>query len=85
MFRNLTKIIHTKYGKILISILLGLGLASLFRKSCRHRNCMIFKAPHIDDIKKDVYKHDGKCYTFDYEAVKCDPSKKIIEFKEKNA
>lgn len=85
MFRNLTKIMHTKYGKILISILLGLGLASLFRKSCKHRNCMIFKVPHIEDVSKDIFKHDGKCYKFEHETVKCDPTKNIIEFQEKNA
>ena len=82
MFRNLTKIIHTKYGRILLSILLGLGLASLFRKSCKHRNCMLFKAPHMNEIKKDVYKHDNKCYVFEHQSVECDPSKKIVEFKD---
>ena len=78
-------LINSTRGKYVFSILLGLGLASLFRKSCQHRNCMIFKAPHINKISNDVFKHDGKCYKYNHEPVKCASNKKIIEFQDKNA
>jgi hypothetical protein len=74
------RLIYTPAGNIMISILLGLGLATLFRKSCKNRNCLVFQAPPIDKIKNQVFKFDGKCYTFDEKAEKCDSNKKIIKF-----
>jgi len=49
------RLIYTPAGNIMISILLGLGLATLFRKSCKNRNCLVFQAPPIDKIKKIYY------------------------------
>ena len=83
MLKNLTKIIHTKYGKLIISIILGLGLASLFRKSCQKRSCMLFKAPPFDEVSKETYKHGDKCYKFDHTSVHCDADKQIVEFEKK--
>ena len=81
MFRNLTKIIHTKYGRILLSMLLGLGLASLFRKSCESRNCLMFHAPSFKEINENVYKYDNKCYKFKEHSVKCNAkNKKQVRF-----
>ena len=48
---NIRRLIYSKFGKNIISILLGLGLATIFRKACTDRNCMIFKAPEIEKIK----------------------------------
>ena len=46
------KFLHSQSGKILISILWGFGLACLFRKVCRGRNCIIYNAPDPNEIKK---------------------------------
>ena len=43
---NLRRLIYSDIGKYIISILLGLGLATLFRKVCKDRNCIVFKAPN---------------------------------------
>ncbi len=75
MIENVLKSLKTDTGKCMVSIILGIGLASIFRKSCESRNCMIFNAPSIDDIQENVYKHDGKCYKFSERSVKCDPKK----------
>ena len=47
----LRRILYGDAGKIFISIILGLGLATLFRKVCNDRNCIIFKAPDIKKIQ----------------------------------
>jgi len=78
MMQKLTKIVHTKYGGIAISIILGLGLASLFRRACNERNCIIFKAPSMNEITDNVYEHNNKCYKFSQKSVSCDPAKKVI-------
>ena len=42
---NFKRLINTSLGKIIISIMLGLGLATLFRKVCKDKNCITFKGP----------------------------------------
>jgi len=77
----LRRLIYSDVGRIIISILLGLGLATLFRKVCNDRNCIIFKAPNIEKIKNQIFKFDNKCYKFSEKIEKCDDKrKKIIPF-----
>ena len=76
----LRRLIYGDVGKIVISIILGLGLATLFRKVCKDRDCIIFKAPDIKKIKNQIFKFDGKCYKFEENIEKCNQNKKIIEF-----
>ena len=75
MIENALRSLKTDTGKCVVSVILGIGLATIFRKSCESRNCMVFNAPPIDDIKGNVYKHDTKCYKFTERSVKCDPLK----------
>ena len=45
---NLGKFVHTKTGKTIMSIILGLGFASLFRKVCKEYNCIqLYAAPLV--------------------------------------
>jgi hypothetical protein len=74
------KFVHTETGKLVMSILLGFGLASLFRSVCKGKDCIVFHAPPLDKIKDKVYKSGDKCYKFQAVASKCDRSKKIVDF-----
>ena len=74
------RLITGVFGRSVISILLGLGLATLFRKVCNDRNCLIFKAPKIDKIDNQIFEFDDKCYKFTKKATTCDNSKKIVDF-----
>ena len=38
----LKRIVETDWGSVLISGVLGLGLAALFQKACKDNNCVIF-------------------------------------------
>ena len=65
----------------IISILLGLGLATLFRKVCNDRNCLLFKAPEPSEIKDKIFKFNKKCYKYKEEAESCsNNNKKIINY-----
>ena len=68
---DLKRIVNSGRGKIVISILLGLGLATLFRKACASRNCLVFKAPTLKDIKNKIFGHNNKCYTFTEQSSTC--------------
>lgn len=76
----LAKFFHSETGKQMLSIILGLGLASLFRTICKGKNCVTFKAPPLEDFNNKVYKYEDRCYKYNPVSVKCDSSKKIVEF-----
>ena len=77
---NLKRLIYSDVGRIVISIILGLGLATLFRRVCRERNCLVFHAPQMNKIKGQIFTFKDKCYQFEEEIEKCDDNKKIVNF-----
>jgi len=76
----LGRFVHTETGKIIMSILLGFGLASLFRTVCKDRDCIIFHAPPLDKIQDKIYKNGEKCYKYTPVATKCEANAKIVNF-----
>jgi len=76
---HLSRFLHTGHGRIIMSVLLGFGLATLFRTVCKGKNCIIVKAPEFEEVNGKIFKHDGKCYTYKSEGTKCDASKEIVE------
>lgn len=80
MIQNILKSIHTKFGTYIVSIILGLGFASLFRKSCDNKNCFSFRGPHNLDIVQNTFKHNGKCYTFEPSSITCNTKKINVDY-----
>ena len=76
----LGKFVHTETGKIIMSILLGFGLASLFRTVCKDHNCVIFHAPPLDEFKDKIYKNNDKCFKYVPTATKCSLNSKTVTF-----
>ena len=68
---SLKDIINSSRGKYVFSILLGIGLASLFRKACSSRNCLVFKAPSLEKIKDKIFGYNNKCYKFEDKGTSC--------------
>jgi hypothetical protein len=76
----LGKFVHTETGRYIMSILLGLGLASLFRTVCKDKDCLIFRAPPLEKFKDKIYKNGEKCYKYNPIATKCSLNAKTINF-----
>ena len=74
------KFIHTPTGRIIMSVLLGLGLASLFRTVCKGRGCSVFYAPPVDDFKDKVHHEGDKCVKYTPVSAPCKSGAKIIPF-----
>ena len=74
------RLLHSKFGKVVISILLGLGLATLFRKVCNDRNCLLFKGPNLSNIRGKTFKYNDKCYKYKKVNTACNNSKKIVQY-----
>ena len=77
--RVVERLIYTDNGKAFISIILGLGLASIFRGACNMRGCIVFRHADIDDIDGETYKVGNKCYRYDLQQESCSLDKKILK------
>jgi hypothetical protein len=76
---NFKRLLNTEMGRFFISVLLGLGIATLFRQVCTGDKCITFNGPVISDIDDKIFKQDGKCYKYATRPAKCDPIKKVID------
>ena len=76
---NFKRLLHSSLGKIIISIMLGLGLATIFRKVCKDKNCLTFKGPILGDIDGKIYKHGKKCFQYTTNNMPCDKNKQIVD------
>jgi hypothetical protein len=63
--------LKTPAGKIAVSILWGLGLACIFRKACKGRDCIVFKAPSPEIVQKKTYLFNDKCYKYTTMGTQC--------------
>jgi hypothetical protein len=75
----LDKFVHSYTGKIMMSIILGIGLATFFRTACKGKYCKIVRSPPPEELDDQTYKFDGKCYKIEKNAVKCDMNKKTVK------
>ena len=75
----LDKFVHSNTGKIIMSILLGLGLATFFRAMCKGKNCRVIQSPPLEELEEQIYKFDNKCYKMEKNAVKCDNMQNIVK------
>lgn len=76
---EIKNLINSFAGKIMISIILGIGFATIFKKTCIDKSCLTFHGPVINLEK--FHKHGEKCYKYKLNTVKCDKLKQIIDIK----
>ena len=76
----LSKFVHSETGRYLMSVILGLGLATFFREMWNNKNCVVSKAPPLEEIEDKIYKFDGKCYKLEKNAEQCTKGKVIVSF-----
>ena len=56
----------SEVGIIIVSIIWGLGLAVMFKKSCDGQNCKVieYRGPPVRETKYHWTYGDDKCYTW---------------------
>ena len=72
------RLLNTDLGRFFVSVILGIGLATLFRRSCKDKNCIEFNGPVISEVDGKTYKFGELCYKFELTPGKCDPTKQTI-------
>lgn len=58
-------------GAKIVSIILGFGLAAVFRKVCHGNGCRVIQGPPKDATNDMYYKVDEDCYKYSPYAVSC--------------
>ena len=75
---NVPRLLNSAMGRIIISILLGLGLASLFQKACADGSCIYFNGPVINEVDGKTYQFGEYCYKYELEPIRCDSKRKTV-------
>ena len=81
--RVVQNIMYTDRGRFILSIILGLCLASIFRKLCQGKNCYDFIGPKQNEIRDQVFSFDSnnnECYIMREKNVNCGNKEKSIKF-----
>lgn len=69
------KIMSDPFGAILVSVILGLGLAAIFRKVCDGDGCVVIRAPDQKELDDHVYRigsgDNAACYKYRSNEVPC--------------
>jgi hypothetical protein len=74
---NWLTIMETPGLATIVSVLLGFGLAAIFRPLCKGSECVILRGPPVSDIRGAVYQFASKCVEFDAKPVPCPTNKTI--------
>ena len=87
MIKNVVKnLMYTNIGKIILSVLLGLGFATLFRQICNSKDCYRFIGPQHNALRDKIFASDtdrNQCYTLVEENIKCGSKSKTLDFSTK--
>ena len=79
----INNILYTERGRFILAIILGLGLASLFRKFCDGKNCYNFIGPEQNAIRDQIFSFDSnnnECFVMKEKATKCNSKVKTVQF-----
>jgi hypothetical protein len=63
----------------LISLLLGFGLAAIFRPLCKGPECLVLRGPPVSKIRGSVYQFGSKCVEFNAKPVECPKQGEIVD------
>lgn len=66
-----SKLMYTKSGQIMFAIVLGIGMAGIFKKTCEGKTCMVVYGPDVDEVKRTKYRVGEKCFRFKPKQAEC--------------
>jgi hypothetical protein len=58
-------------GCVVISVVLGLGLATMFQRVCGDGGCVVLQGPSRDEAEKYIWKSDSRCYKYSAVPAPC--------------
>jgi len=67
--------LKSRIGVVIISIIWGLGLSTIFRKACNGRTCHLIRyvGPNPEEVASNYYNYGSKlCYQYNPIMAPCD-------------
>jgi hypothetical protein len=58
----------------MVSVVIGLGLAAVFRATCSGQRCIVVKGPPLKEVQDKTFRIDGSCYKYTPFVVPCNDS-----------
>ena len=70
---HLENFLHGDVGRVMVSVVLGLGLATFFKRQCQGDRCVVHRPPPPEDVQGKTFRLDATeaCYVFDPVPVAC--------------
>jgi len=75
----LEQLLENRTGQVILSFILGMGLAIIFSRACIGRNCIIIRGPNPAVIDNKIYHFNNECYRFTPNMISCDKDKKKLK------
>jgi hypothetical protein len=75
----LAKVMEDPIAAAVISAILGLGLAAIFRSVCKDGSCVVVKGPSVKSVDGTYYKIEESCYKYTPYVVDCKTAKHAID------
>lgn len=68
---DLEGILKIPHMPTLLSLILGFGIAAMFRPVCKGSECTIVRGPPLGEIRGSVYQFGSKCVEFKPKPIEC--------------
>jgi hypothetical protein len=75
----LEQLLENRTGQIILSVILGMGLAIIFSRACIGRNCIVIRGPNPDVINNKIYQFNNECYKFKPNIISCEKNNKKLK------
>lgn len=76
---SLKNVLDDEWGSIIISLILGFGLASIFRKVCKNNKCIVLRGPRPKEMKNNIYYWYDKCIKYEVIPSHCGNKDNLIK------
>ena len=73
----LARLFESRVGCVVLSLLIGCGLAAMFRPVCRSGACVVMRAPPLPATQGRVFRIDDNCFRYERRATACSVTSKV--------
>ena len=75
---SINKLLYDPLGQTIVSAIFGLAIALMFHRVCK--DCTLYFAPEISDIRNNIFKLEDTCYKYEPVITECsDNDDKILK------
>jgi hypothetical protein len=69
--KSVEEFLNTPGIPTFISLILGIGVAAMFRPLCNGPDCLVIRGPPVNDIRGSVFQFGKQCVEFKTKPIAC--------------